>query len=128
MPNDTLLLSEVLVTPLAQMVHQLAGAIAAAQTTLDAGAVERQRALEKEHPELHQIGYQVTWYQIPEVIVDLKMAVHYEETGEVGAKRRIVLVSPFNAKYSRSFSYAADGASTMKLRVVPVPPPVIMAP
>jgi len=125
MANESVDFSEILVTPLAAMIRQMGEGVAAAQSALDAAALLRQKEIEhkEEHKALAEIGYQVTWYQMPEVVAELKVAVHYEETGAGSARRTGVFLSPFNAKYKNAFTYAAEGASTLKLRIVPVPPP-----
>ena len=115
--------NEVLVTPLADMVERIGQGIAEAQRALDEAALATQKSLKDQHPELDKIGYQVTWYQMPEVLVELKMALHYERTDQ--GKPPGFFLSPFNAKYKRAFEYSAEGASTLKLKIVPVPPPVL---
>lgn len=117
---------EILVTSPTSMIQRVADAVAQAQLALDKGALERQGALQTDHPELAAVGYQVSWYHMPEVSLELKMTVHYEAKGQGGPGR--ILVSPFNAKYKSAFSYEADGASTLSLRIVPLPPPTVAAP
>ena len=72
--------------------------------------------------ELRDLGYEPTWYQIPEAQVELKMAVHYERSQPTGPVR--VWATPFNAKYRNALNYTADGSSALTLRIVPVPPHV----
>lgn len=117
--------SEILIVPLSQMIQKIAQGVAEAQRALDTSAMETQNTLQENYPALAQIGYQTTWYQIPEVVVELKVAVHYERTGKENTKRVGLFLSPFNAKYKNSFTYTAEGTSTLKLRIVPVPPPTL---
>ena len=77
--------------------------------------------LAKDHPELQALGYQVSWYQIPEATVEMRMALHFEKKQPQAAAR--MYVTPFNTKYRSTFGFTADGSSTLKLRIVPVPPP-----
>lgn len=121
MPDKPVDFSVILVSPIHNMIEEVAKGIAQAQTELDRAAMESQKKLEEDFPELADIGYQVTWYQIPEAEVELKVAVHYEIEEETENKKGFFL-SPFNAKYKNNYSYAADGASSLKLRFVPVPP------
>ncbi len=114
--------SEILVVPLTQMIQNIGQGVAEAQRALDTSAMESQNTLQNNYPALAQIGYQVTWYQMPEVTVELKVAVHYEKTGEENNKKVGLFLSPFNAKYKNAFTYDAAGTSTLKLRIVPVPP------
>jgi hypothetical protein len=113
-------MNEVLISPLASMVREISAGVAAAQRELDAAALASQTALETEHPELQALGYQVTWYQIPEAQVEMRMALHFEKK-DAGAPARMY-VAPFNTKYRNIFNFSADGSSTLKLRIVPVPP------
>lgn len=124
MAEEPINLSEILIGPLREMVKQIGSAVAAAQTSLDEAALKSQENLPKE---LREIGYQVTWYQMPDVTVELKVAVHYEKTPSGGPLPRILL-APFNAKYQNAFTYSADGASTLRLRIVPVPPSYVRSP
>ncbi len=111
--------NEILITPVTTMIRELSQSIADAQMQLDAAALVTRKNLP---PELSAAGYEPTWYQIPEAQVELKMAVHYERTNDAGPVR--VWITPFNAKYRNTLSYTADGSSTLKLRIVPVPPAV----
>jgi hypothetical protein len=111
--------SEVLITPAAKMVRDIGASVADAQRQMDQAAVQAQADLHTQFPDLDQAGYQVTWYQIPEVQVELKMAMHYEKKSADAPLR--VYLSPYNAKYSSALNFSADGSSTLKLKIVPVP-------
>lgn len=109
--------NEILITPIATMVRELSKAVADAQLQLDSASLASENTLPAA---LRDLGYQPTWYQIPEANVELKMAVHFERAGGIGPVR--VWATPFNAKYRNALSFTADGSSTLKLRIVPVPP------
>ena len=113
-------MNEVLISPLATMVREIGASVADAQRALDAAAIDNQARLAAEHPELQALGYQVTWYQIPEASVEMKMALHFEKTQPAGPAR--MYLAPFNTKYRNVLGFAAEGSSTLKLRIVPVPP------
>lgn len=115
-------MDEVLISPLSSMVREISAGVAAAQRQLDAAALATQAQLATEHPELQALGYQVTWYQIPEAQVEMRMALHFEKKDAQSPPR--MYVAPFNTKYRNTFSFSADGSSTLKLRIVPVPPQV----
>ncbi len=115
-------MDEVLISPLSSMVREISAGVAAAQRELDAAALATQTQLATEHPELEALGYQVTWYQIPEAQVEMRMALHFEKKDAASPAR--MYVAPFNTKYRNTFSFSADGSSTLKLRIVPVPPQV----
>jgi hypothetical protein len=115
-------MDEVLISPLSSMVREISAGVAAAQRALDAAAIATQTQLATEHPELEALGYQVTWYQIPEAQVEMRMALHFEKKDAASPPR--MYLAPFNTKYRNTFSFSADGSSTLKLRIVPVPPQV----
>ncbi|MBR0657006.1 hypothetical protein [Plastoroseomonas arctica] len=112
--------AEILITPAATMIREIGASVAAAQQALDQGSIAAQAALRAQAPELEAAGYQVTWYQIPEAQVEMKVAVHFEKK-TTDAPLRMYL-TPFNAKYRTGLDFAAEGTSTLKLRIVPVPP------
>ena len=114
-------LNEVLISPLSSMVREISASVADAQRALDAAALASQTRLATEHPELQALGYQVTWYQIPEATVEMRMALHFEKKQPQAAPR--MYVAPFNTKYRSTFGFSAEGSSTLKLRIVPVPAP-----
>jgi hypothetical protein len=122
MPEQKTDFSEILVVPLTQMIQNIAKSVSEAQRALDITAMEMQNTLQNNYPDLARIGYQVSWYQIPEINVELKIAVHYERTGEENNRKVGLFLSPYNAKYKNAFTYNAEGSSTLKLRIVPVPP------
>jgi hypothetical protein len=119
MSNDVNL-SEVLITPAATMIREISASVAEAQRVLDAEAMASQAALAKTNPDLAAAGYQVTWYQIPEADIEIKVAMHYERKDAQSPRK--VYFAPFNAKYRTGLGFTADGASTVKIRIVPVPP------
>ena len=112
--------SEILISPLAKIIREVSLSVADAQQQLDATALASQTALEQTHPELFAAGYTAPWYQIPEAEVELKVAVHFERQAGQGPSR--LWMAPFNAKYRTSMNFTADGASSIKFRIVPVPP------
>lgn len=114
-------MNEVLITPLATMVREIGKGVAEAQRELDAAALATQEQLATEHPDLQALGYQVTWYQIPEANVEMRMALHFEKP-QPSAPAKVYL-APFNTKYRNTFGFSAEGGSSLKLRIVPVPPP-----
>jgi len=115
-------INEVLIEPVESMIRQVAKGVAEAQIALDQASIDAQVSLKKLHPELEALNYHVNWYHMPEVTVELKVAVHYESSGR--DKKPGLFITPFNAKYKNTFAYQADGASLLKFRIVPIPPPL----
>jgi len=111
---------QILYTAPANMIKEVCKAIADAQRELDAQALEAQRTLEEKHKDLFDIGYRVTWYQIPEVTMELKVAVSFEQSAD-GSK---IYFTPYNAAYKSAYNYLEEGTSNIKMRVTPVPPPI----
>lgn len=115
---------DILVAPLQDVLVRMSEGVSDAQRRLDDASMAAQRTLAAQHPELSAIGYRVTWYQIPEVDIELKVEAHYEERTE-GTERRLGLfLSPFNARHQQT-GFSADGASTVRLKIVPIPPPIV---
>lgn len=119
MPTDVNM-NEVLIAPLGNLVREIGKSVAAAQRELDDAALATQQSLAAERPELAQLGYRVTWYQIPEAEVEMRMALHFERKESSSPVR--LFATPFNVKYRNNFNFVADGTSTLKFRIVPVPP------
>ena len=112
--------SEILVAPIARMIREIGQSIGEAQKQLDKASMDSQAHLATDFPDLAQAGYEVTWYQLPEVTMEMKVAVHLETAA--AAKPPRLFLAPINAKYKNTQNFAADGSSTLKIRIVPVPP------
>ena len=123
---DEVNFSEILISPAAKLVREISQSVAEAQRDLDSAALESQAKLASTHPDLANAGYLVPWYQIPEVQVELKMAVHYERKTSGSPVR--VWLTPYNAKYGSTQNFSAEGTSTLKLKIMPVPPIVAEIP
>lgn len=121
---DEVNFEEVLVAPLEAIIRKIGASVADAQLKLDSASMEMQKQLRETNPELAKIGYISPWYQMPEINVELKMAMHYEKA-EKGEKYG-VFWSPFNAKYQSNFAFGAEGSSSLKLKIVSSPPPLAM--
>jgi hypothetical protein len=113
---------DILISTPAKFIRELGASVADAQLKLDAAAMTGQANLTNSNKELAENGYQVTWYQIPEATVELKMAAHFESKDGKSPPR--LYFAPFNARYKNAVNFTADGASTVKIRIVPVPPVV----
>jgi hypothetical protein len=120
----------ILVAPVDDIIQQMAQSVANAQLALDRATLEAQKALQQrpEFQELRALGYQPSWYTIPEATFELKLAFYIEDTtGETGGEEkggiiRRIFGTTHNATYQNSQSFQAEGASTLRVRIVPVPP------
>lgn len=149
---------ELLNVPFSDMVYQLANAIAEAQANLDRSSIEILKVMgdeEKAPVSLPSLainangaledteittsmigaGFQPTFYQFAETIIEVKMAitVNRESTYEnkySGKQTRVrwsknsfsVTSTPIDAKYSSKYSFTQEGSSLLRTRLVPVPP------
>lgn len=158
---------ELLNVPFPEMVYKLASAIARSQANLDRESIEilkimgdkeiapvflptvkiEEGELVEDEIETSMIGagFQPTFYQFAETIIEVKMAItmsresEYERKtkGNVTTKRTtsrwwglskksVVTTTPIDATYSSKYNYTQEGSSLLRTRLVPVPPnPII---
>lgn len=156
---------DLLNVPFAEMVYQLGSAIANAQTELDFNSIEILRKMgdvvnypvdlpvfnvEKEgtfadstlQTSMIGAGFQPTFYQFAESIIEVKMTItassenttEDKKQGTVTTKQTTrkglfgwrkstkVTSTPINATYTSKYNYTAEGSSLLRTRLVPVPP------
>jgi len=108
---------------IADLVRDIAAGIADAQKALDQAslAMVKQIETDKDFLALKNIGYQPTWYVIPEATAEVKVTFHLEK--EMKAGKRGFFLLPFNAKEQTTTKFREEGVSQLKLRIVPTPPP-----
>jgi hypothetical protein len=125
--------SEVFSAPIQGVIAALGRGIAEAQTALDRGSVQAQDEIDAD-PQLASLGMQATWYQLPRVELELKLAMSMSEAPSTPTPRAAtisrglfkpvkLIAQPVSASYQNRFNYDVQAASTIKLTVVPVPPP-----
>lgn len=118
---------EILIAPLEAIVKKIAVSVGEAQRKLDEASLETQKKLKENYPELAEIGYISTWYHMPEIHVELKMVMHYEERKErIEKGKYLPLWAPFNAKYKSTLAFEAEGTSSLKLKIVSTPPHIAL--
>jgi hypothetical protein len=139
-------LSDLISAPLEELIVALGSGIGRSQAELDRHSIETQRRID-EDPTLAQYGLSATWYQIPRTELELRIAVGMQGQEPVGEQEEVtpapppgapvtefvagrvlpavprLWVEPVNARYQNQFAYDTRAASTMRLEVVPVPPP-----
>lgn len=142
-PGDLEEVTRSLSAPLGDLIAAVGRGVAEAQQALDRQALETFKAVynlgDASYSELRQIGYQPTWYRIPEVTAELyvSLSASGEERLRVGgpaapavqpvlpeqAQGRIQLyATPVDASYSNTYNYNLKASSLIKFRIVPVPP------
>lgn len=155
--------------PFPEMVYKLASSIAESQHKLDLSSIDILRIMgdKEEHPvylpsiqldssgdlvttadaniqtSMIGAGFQPTFYQFAETIIEVQMAItithestHERKTsgrqttvsatttGPIWNRQRSVTVrsTPVDATYSSTYNFSQEGSSTIRTRLVPVPP------
>lgn len=124
-------ITDVLSTPLEDLVASVARGVAVAQHAIDRQSIESFKDIyqgDAEHYEaFRRLGYQPTWYRIPEATAQVKVSLSVKrETkadvhGEVKPRARLFAAS-VDAAYSNTYNYNVAASSSLTFRVVPVPP------
>lgn len=125
MPATKDAFEDVLVAPIGSMIRQVGESVAEAQRSL----AEAYLSLHASRSQaLIDIGFTPSWYELSQIEVELKLAIHVEQEHKPGKKPGLKLfAASHNAQYQNAFNFKADGASTVKLRLTPAPPPVALA-
>lgn len=136
---------ELLNVPFGDMVLQLATAIADGQYKMDVTSVEIAKKMGKEEIVLPKIsgngdvkvtllgaGFQPTFYQFTDSIIEVKIAITMAESREVGvsAKAKVgfgCFSASVNASYSSKYSYSVEGSSLLRTKITPLPPNAFLA-
>lgn len=125
---------DALSAPLGDLIAEVGRSVADAQKAMDAGTIENVLALaaasgpDDPNRLLRQIGYQPTWYQIPEVTAEITVALtltgsdQSTSSSKGSSSRMRMLAAPVDASYASRFNYELKAASSIKFRIVPVPP------
>jgi hypothetical protein len=127
---------EVFSAPIEGVIVALGKGIGQAQSDLDRASLANQAALDAD-PTLSGLGLQATWYQIPRVDLQLKLALTVVAEGETpGAGPTVprppvilptkglrLIAQPVSAAFQNHFDYNAEASSTVNLTIMPVPPP-----
>jgi hypothetical protein len=129
-------LLDTLSAPLGDLIASVGRGVADAQQALDAQTVENFKEIHGAGSEafkaLRELGYQPTWYQIPEATAEIAIALTI--SGEASAvpgepssmvpkaSRLRVYGAPVDAGYASRYNYEVRASSTLKFRIVPVPP------
>lgn len=115
-------LTEEFVVAFEEAIAAVARGVAAAQRALDQTSIAMQKEIDADE-ELAGLGLMATWFQLPEVDFEMKLAFSIQEKG--GGTRGLYS-SMVNASYKNRFAYDVNGASALKLKIRPVPPPVTL--
>ncbi|PVM71322.1 PASTA domain-containing protein [Caulobacter radicis] len=136
------LLSESLATPLGEVIAAVGRGVAEAQAALDQASLAATLAMyESDGDEgletLRSIGYQPTFYVLPETTCEVQVSMHIGGTGgadgsagtsgqaaAIGKAR--TYVTPVDAAFQQRYAFQASGAAKLTFKIVPVPPPAAL--
>lgn len=131
---------ELLNVPFPEMVTKLAAGIAEGQYKLDIVSCEIAKKMSENKillPSLTEedgvyettllgAGFQPTFYQFTDTIIEVKMAISMQQSREksVSAKAKVgfgCFSASVNASYTSKYSYSVEGSSLIRTKITPVP-------
>lgn len=128
-------LFDALSAPIGDLIASVGRSVADAQAAMDAQTIANLKELYASSDEvavtLREIGYQPTWYTIPEVTAEISVALiisgqntESESAGVPPARREParIYAAPVDANYTNRYNYELKATSSVKFRIVPVPP------
>ena len=142
--DDLTEITRALSAPLGELIAAVGRGVAEAQWALDQHTVETFKSVyggdDAAYEALRQLGYQPTWFRIPEVAAEIyiTLSASGEErsggtvpvaTPEQGASpqgeagRIQLYATPVDASFSNTYDYQLRACSQLKFRIVPVPAP-----
>lgn len=114
--------TEILVSPVSQMIRELGASVAEASVALNANQLQ----MLLDYPDdLAQAGMIPTVYHMQTVEVELQIALHLEQKTDT-ARKWGLFAAPMNAKYQSALNYSANGSSKLKITFAPGPPPAAL--
>lgn len=158
MSNPIQQFSDLLSGPLGELIASIGRGVGEAQSALDEGSLQQTLALYSlDNPQddttpdadtadaasvtvtdnqrmlelIRSIGYQPTFYVIPETEVEAKVSLTMDLSNTQSAPLRQTYqsrnyranVTPLNANNINQYNLNANAAATLKFKIVPVPPP-----
>jgi hypothetical protein len=133
-PRSLTDISETMAAPLGDLIAAVGRGLAAAQQDLDLATMATIKALVNGQDDnleiMRQLGWQPTWYRIPELSAELTLSLSVsatETTSGQGPGAVRLYASPMDASYTNRFDYDLQAASVIKFKIVPVPPLVDLA-
>ncbi len=118
--------------PLGDLIAEMGRGVADAQQALDEATLEQLQRIYAEDEalleQLRALGYQPTWYQIPEAEGEIRVALSVEgqHSSSSGRRRLRLFGAPLNAGYQNRFDYQLEASSRLKFRIVPIPAPSVL--
>lgn len=103
----------------AKYLAEIARGVAEAQHALDMNSIETAKKLVSEGL-THQWGITATWFRIPEVEAELKLALDLRSPSTAQDSSRLICTSG-NAMYQNTYAFSVNAMSTLKARIVAIP-------
>lgn len=132
---------ELLANPLGDLISSVGRGVGEAQAALDAGSLEQTLEIYREDTDrtddakqtvqlLREIGYQPTFYVIPETEVEAQVSISMMLSGDQQQSalqkaphaRFKMLAMPVNAGNVNKYNLQAQAVAKIKFKIVPVPP------
>jgi hypothetical protein len=120
--------------PLGDLIAGVGRGLAEAQQSLDQATIDTIKALysgtDSRLELMRQLGWQPTWYRIPELSAELTISLSVsatESSSGQGPGSVQLYASPMDASYTNRYDYDLQAASVIKFKIVPVPPTVELA-
>jgi hypothetical protein len=117
----------VVAAPLEALITGVGRAVAEAQRLMDEETTRSVIAVglgsDAQLERMRRLGYQPTWYRIPEADAELVVALtlHGEQSESGGSAR--LFAAPADAHFTNRYAYDLRAASTVRFKVVAVPAP-----
>ena len=134
-------LKDVLSAPLGELISAIGKGVGEAQAALDEGSLNQTMALYNQANNtemtklLREIGYQPTFYVLPETEVEAQISLSFsmnaENTNSGNATQNKMFKTqvsalPINASNVNKFNLNGSAFAKIKFKVVPVPPPTTL--
>ncbi len=137
MPNNPLdQLKDVMAAPLGELISAIGKGVGEAQAALDEGSLHQTLALYQQGNDteltklLREIGYQPTFYVLPETEVEAQISLSFNMTTETNSNgsqptafKSQATAIPINAGNVNRFNLNGSSFAKIKFKIVPVPPP-----
>jgi hypothetical protein len=119
--------------PLGDLISSVGRGVADAQRDMDVASVSALQAIyesdEDFFRELQRIGYRPIWYHIPEAESEIQVALTVsgdqsttQGTTPAGRSKVKLYAAPIDAGYTSRFNFTLQASSSLKFRIVPIPP------
>ncbi|MFA0961059.1 PASTA domain-containing protein [Roseivirga sp. BDSF3-8] len=130
-------MKDILSAPLGNLIASIGEGVAEAQKALDAASLAQTLAIYSDEEgddmmnKLRAIGYQPTFYVLPETEVEAKVSLALTASGTTSApgtgqlahpRKARAYATPVNANTNNKYNLNAEASATLKFKIVPVPP------